>query len=92
MKSHGVLTLIWRADGLDEVVGALRTAFGNIAVLPVLPRAGAPAIRVLVRAVKAGRERQINYDALALNDEHGQPTEAAEAVLREGKILNIAEA
>ena len=35
--------------------GALSDEFGSIAVLPVLPRPGAPAIRVLVRAVKAGR-------------------------------------
>jgi tRNA1(Val) A37 N6-methylase TrmN6 len=92
LKPRGALTLIWRADGLDEVVGALRTEFGDIAVQPVLPRAGAPAIRVLVRAVKAGRETQIDYPALVLNDEHGQPTEAAEAVLRGRKTLNIAKA
>jgi tRNA1(Val) A37 N6-methylase TrmN6 len=91
LKSRGVLTLIWRADELNEVLGTLGHAFGDIAVLPVLPRAGAPAIRVLVRAVKAGSGPQIDYPALALNDEHGQPTAAAETVLREGKILNIAQ-
>jgi len=90
LKPRGVLTLIWRADGLNEVLGALRPAFGDIAVLPVLPRAGAPAIRVLVRAVKGGSGRQIDYPALTLNDGHGQPTATAEAVLRGGKTLNIA--
>ncbi len=92
LKPHGVLTLIWRADGLDEVVDALLTAFGSIAVLPVLPREGAPAIRVLVRAIKSANGPQTAYPALTLNDEHGQPTAAAEAVLREGKTLNIADA
>ena len=33
---------------------ALADEFGAIAVLPVAPREGAPAIRVLVRAVKGG--------------------------------------
>jgi tRNA1(Val) A37 N6-methylase TrmN6 len=89
LKSRGVLTLIWRADGLDDVLGALRPVFGDIAVLPVLPRAGAPAIRVLVRAVKAGSGTQMDHPPLALNDEHGQPTLAAEAVLRGGKTLDI---
>ena len=92
LKSHGVLTLIWRADGLDEVADALRTTFGNIAVLPVHPREGAPAIRVLVRAVKDANGRQTAYPALTLTDEHGRPTAAAEAMLREGKTLNIADA
>lgn len=92
LKPHGVLTLIWRADGLDDVLDALRPAFGSTAVLPVHPRAGAPAIRVLVRAVKAPGTARIIYPAFTLNDEHDQPTAAAEAVLRAGKTLNIAEA
>jgi tRNA1(Val) A37 N6-methylase TrmN6 len=91
LKPQGVLTLIWRADGLDEVFGALRLGFGSIAVLPVHPREGAPPIRVLVRAVKGGRAPHVDYPALVLNDEHGRPTAAAEGVLRGGKTLNIAE-
>ena len=41
--------------GWPEVLSALAGEFGSVAVLPVLPRAGAPAIRVLVRAVKGGK-------------------------------------
>ncbi|MFZ3249339.1 MAG: methyltransferase [Pseudolabrys sp.] len=92
LKPRGILTLIWRADGLDEVLGGLRPAFGDIAVLPVLSREGAPPIRVLVRAVKAASGPLVNHPALVLNDDDGQPTAAAEAVLREGKTLNIADA
>jgi tRNA1(Val) A37 N6-methylase TrmN6 len=92
LKAHGVLTLIWRADGLDEVLGALKISFGDTAVLPVLPRAEAPAIRVLVRAVKGAGGTRTDFPALALNDENGQPTPAAEAVLRNGKTLTIADA
>ena len=91
LKLHGVLTLIWRADGLDAVLGALRPEFGNIAVLPVHPRPGAPPIRVLVRAVKGGNGAQATCEALVLNDERGQPTDAAEAVLRAGKTLDMAD-
>jgi tRNA1(Val) A37 N6-methylase TrmN6 len=91
LKPHGVLTLIWRADGLDAVLGALRPEFGSIAVLPVQPRPGVPPIRVLVRAVKGGNGAQATCEALVLNDERGQPTDAAEAVLRAGKTLDMAE-
>jgi tRNA1(Val) A37 N6-methylase TrmN6 len=91
LKPQGVLTLIWRADALADVQEALAGRFGGIAVLPVLPRSGASAIRVLVRAVKAGRRAPVNYPALILNDERGRPTAAAEAVLRSGGTLGIAD-
>lgn len=91
LKPQGVLTLIWRADGLPEVREALKNAFGSVAVLPVLPRDGADAIRVLVRAVKSGAAgEETLYPALSLNDAQGKPTGAAEAVLRAGEALSIA--
>jgi tRNA1(Val) A37 N6-methylase TrmN6 len=46
---------------------------------------------VLVRAAKGGRAGQTTCPALVLNDERGQPTDAAEAVLRAGKTLDIVE-
>lgn len=92
LKPQGMLTLIWRADGLDEVLRALEPAFGSIAVLPVHPRSGALPIRVLVRAVKGGRGARVACPGLILNDGAGQPTAAAEAVLRYGDALDITEA
>ena len=89
LKPQGVLTLIWRADGLNEVLDALRPEFGGIGVLPAVPRAGASAIRVLVRAAKGGRGARIDYPAFILNDAYGRPTAAAEAVLRGGETLKI---
>jgi len=88
---QGVVTLIWRAEGLPDVLNALAGEFGSIGVLPVLPRAGSQPIRVLVRAVKGGQAKLADYPALILNDDHGKPTAAAEAVLRGGKTLRIAE-
>ena len=90
LKPLGVLTLIWRADGLAEVREALSAAFGGIVVLPVLPREGAEAIRVLVCAVKGGTGPEAVYPALALNDAQNRPTAAAEAVLRSGEALALA--
>jgi tRNA1(Val) A37 N6-methylase TrmN6 len=89
LKPQGVLTLIWRADALAEVQNALTAEFGGIAVLPVHPRPDAPAIRVLVRAVKSGRGAPLTCPALILNDQHGHPSAAAEAVLRGGETLSI---
>jgi tRNA1(Val) A37 N6-methylase TrmN6 len=91
LKPGGVLTLIWRADELEEVLGALAGAFGGLAVLPVAPRAGATAIRVLVRAVKGGTAKPVHLPALILNDAQGRPTQDAEAVLRGGQPLALTE-
>jgi tRNA1(Val) A37 N6-methylase TrmN6 len=89
LHSAGTLTLIWRADGLAEVLAALDGRFGGIAVLPVHGRAGQPAIRILVRASKGSRGPLALLPGLPLNDEDGRPSAAAEAVLRGGAALPL---
>ncbi|HZD92575.1 MAG TPA: methyltransferase [Pseudolabrys sp.] len=90
LKPGGVLTLIWRADGLDGVLAALGNGFGFVTVLPVLPHPERPAIRVLVRAVKGGEGGRAHLPPLVLNDVAGRPSAAAEAVLRHGETLPLA--
>jgi tRNA1(Val) A37 N6-methylase TrmN6 len=90
LKPGGVLTLIWRADELDEVLAALGDSFGDVAVLPVLPGPDRPAIRVLVRAVKGGQGNLTHLPPLVLNDAEGRPSAEAEAVLRGGGTLPLA--
>lgn len=93
LAPRGVVTLIWRADGLADVLAALsRAAFGAIAVLPVHARPQQAAIRVLVRAVKASRAPLALLPAFALADAGGRPTPQAEAVLRHGATLPLAQA
>ena len=55
LKSSGALTMIWRADGLAEVLVALERGFGGLVVQPVHATLEGAAIRILVRAVKGGR-------------------------------------
>jgi tRNA1(Val) A37 N6-methylase TrmN6 len=91
LKPHGVLTLIFAAERLAELLDALSGAFGDIAVLPVKPRADRDPIRVLVRAVKGGARGRSDRAALVLNDAENRPTAAAEAILRGGQTLTLAE-
>lgn len=81
LKSGGALTLIWRADGLAEVLAALGRGFGSLAIVPVHPDLGSPAIRVLVRAIKGGRAPLEILPALVLNDASGLPTAEVQDVL-----------
>jgi tRNA1(Val) A37 N6-methylase TrmN6 len=89
LHSAGTLTLIWRADGLGEVLSTLNERFGGIAILPVHGRADQAAIRILVRANKGSRAPLVLLPGLALNDEEGRPTAEAEAVLRGGESLSL---
>jgi tRNA1(Val) A37 N6-methylase TrmN6 len=90
LHSAGALTLIWRADGLAEVLAALGDRFGDVAILPVHGRGGQPAIRVLLRARKGSRAPLVLLPGLMLKDENGKPTAAAEAVLRNAEALPFA--
>jgi len=87
LRARGTLTLIWRADGLSDVLAALAPAFGALAVTPVHPVADKPAIRILVTAVKGSRAALSLLPPLVLADASGRPTAAAEAVLRDGATL-----
>ncbi|HTC02842.1 MAG TPA: methyltransferase [Xanthobacteraceae bacterium] len=89
LRGDGVVTLIWRADGLADVLAALNKDFGAITVLPVHPKPGAAAIRVLVRATKASRAPLALLPGFLLADADGKPTAAAEAVLRKGEALSL---
>ncbi len=90
LKSGGVLTLIWRADGIAEVLAALDRGFGSLAIQPVHGEAGAPAIRILVRAVKGGRAPTQILPALMLRDESGLPNKEVSEVLAGNGVLPLA--
>jgi tRNA1(Val) A37 N6-methylase TrmN6 len=90
LKSGGVLTLIWRADGLAEVLAALDRGFGNLAILPVHGDAKKPAIRVLVRAVKGGKAPTQMHAALVLNNESTMPNKQVQDILAGKGVLPLA--
>jgi tRNA1(Val) A37 N6-methylase TrmN6 len=91
LHSAGTLTMIWRADGLADVLAALPPRFGGIAILPVHGRAGQPAIRVIVRASKASRAPLSLFPGLVLNGADSRPTAEAERVLRHAEALPLAD-
>jgi tRNA1(Val) A37 N6-methylase TrmN6 len=91
LHSAGSVTLIWRADGLGEVLAVLGERFGGVVVRPVHGRAGQPAIRVLVCAHKGSRAPLMILPGLMLNDEDGKPTAEAEAILRNAQALPMSD-
>ncbi len=90
LKSGGMLSLIWRADGIAEVLAALDRGFGSFVILPVHGDAGKPAIRLLVRATKGGKAPAQMLAGLMLNDESGAPNKAVQDILAGKGVLPLA--
>jgi tRNA1(Val) A37 N6-methylase TrmN6 len=90
LRPQGSLTLIYRADGLADVLNALSGDFGGLSIVPILSRPNAPAIRIVVRAIKGSGGALTLWPGLLLN-EQGRPTAAAESILREGAALSVGE-
>jgi len=83
--SGGFFTAILRADRLGEALAALQPRGVNI--LPLWPRAGMSAKRVILVARKGSRAPQALLPGLALHDAEGRYTAEAEAILRGGASL-----
>jgi tRNA1(Val) A37 N6-methylase TrmN6 len=90
LKTGGVLTLIWRADGVAEVLAALDRGFGSLAILPVHSDVKMPAIRVLIRATKGGKAPTRVLAALLLKDESGLPNKQVQDILAGKGVLPLA--
>ncbi len=90
LKSGGVLAMIWRADGIAEVLAALDRGFGGLAIVPVHADATSPAIRLLVRAIKGGKAPTRVEPALILNDEFARPNQKAQDILAGKGTLPLA--
>jgi len=89
LRPQGALTLIWRADGLADVLAALASDFGAIAIMPVYPKPAAAAIRILVSAAKTSDAPLSLLPGLVLADSDNKPSAQADAILRDGAALGL---
>jgi tRNA1(Val) A37 N6-methylase TrmN6 len=86
LAHRGSLTLVLPAGRFDDGVTALRTAgCGSLAMLPLWPRRGVAAKRVLLAARRGGRGPARLLPGLVL---HGEEAEAA-AILRDATALTV---
>lgn len=88
LKPGGTLVVIFRADRLDALLAAMRERFGGLTILPVAPRAGKPALRVVVRGILGSRAPASLLPPFTLHETAGG-TYLPEAgrILREGAAL-----
>ena len=92
LNPGGWLTLIQLADRLPDILAGL-AGFGSVAVLPLIPRPGRAATRVVIRARKGARGPFRLLAPVVMHDgpEHDGDREnyspALRAVLRDGAAL-----
>ena len=89
-RSRGSVTIIHRADRLEDLLAAMKEDLGDLAVFPLWPgKNGKPAKRVLVRGRKGVSAPLRLLPGLVLHGPRGGYTDAAEEVLRHAGQLVI---
>jgi tRNA1(Val) A37 N6-methylase TrmN6 len=68
----GEFVIVYPAQGLSALLAAMAPRFGAVTVLPISPRPGAPATRVLVRGKKGSRAPLTLLAGRALHGEDGR--------------------
>lgn len=86
LKPRGRLVMIHRADALPQILASLATGFGGVAIRPVYPKEGTPAIRVLVSAIAQSKAPASLLPGLVLHEADGRFTAIVEAISRGGAL------
>jgi tRNA1(Val) A37 N6-methylase TrmN6 len=68
VRPRGGLAVIARPQSLEPILTALGGRFGKVEIMPVQPRPDAPAIRIVVRAVRASKALLSLLPALSLHE------------------------
>ncbi len=78
----GVFAMIHRAEALGDCLAALEARVGGVAILPVSPRDGAAATRVLLRGTKGSKAPLSILPPLILHRSDGAYAPLADSILR----------
>jgi len=81
-RPGGHCLMIHRAEALGEIVDALAPRFGRLTLLPLHPRDGVPAIRLIVAGIKGSRAPLRLLPGLVLHGADGRFRPEIDAILR----------
>lgn len=90
LKPRGELAIVHQAERLDDVLAAMTPSFGAIEVIPLWPKPGRVAKRVLVRGEKGRKTRLALLPGLVLHREDGEFTARARRILFDAMGLDAA--
>ena len=87
LKSEGFFAIIHRAERLADIIATVNGHAGEVKVIPLWPKAGQPAKRVIVTAKKGRKSPSMIHPGLVLHQENGDFTAEAETILRNAAPL-----
>jgi tRNA1(Val) A37 N6-methylase TrmN6 len=85
---RGKAVMVHKVEALDQVLAAFQQRFGAIRILPLHPRSGAPAHRVIVEGTKGSRAPLQLLSGFVLHADGNDFTPAAQAILKGGSGLS----
>jgi tRNA1(Val) A37 N6-methylase TrmN6 len=89
VRPKGTVTFVHRADRIDALLSQIAGRAGEVVIYPLWPGQGRAAGRILVRARKQVAAPARLATGLVLHEVDGRLSPAAEAVLREGRGLEL---
>ncbi len=89
LKPKGGLTIIHRADRIDEILSLLYGRAGDVTIIPLFPFAGRDAKRVIIRAQKSTNGVAKLTAGLILHAENNRYTKQTDNILRHNAGLFI---
>ena len=87
LKPEGLFAIIHRAERLADIITTVNSRAGEVRVIPLWPKAGQSAKRVIVTAKKGRKSPSSVQPGLVLHQENGDFTPETEAILRHGRPL-----
>lgn len=89
LKTKGRITLVNRAEALPATLAALDYRAGEIVIVPLWPKAGEAARRVIVTARKGAKTGAKLHPGFVLHEADGSFTSMIDAALRKGAALEV---
>lgn len=86
-KPGGTATVIHTAEAVPQLLAAFEGRFGALRLIPLYPKAGAAAIRVILCGTKGSRAPFSLLPGMVLHEDDGTPSQAAKAILRNAQRL-----
>ncbi len=87
LRPNGCLVAIHRADALGDLLAATSGRLGALRVLPVFPREGEKAMRVILRGRKGSKGPLALLPGLVLHQADGRFTPLADDIHRHGRRI-----
>ena len=89
-RPGGTVTMIHRTSRLPDILAGWKEGAGDVVIIPLWPKAGLPARRIIVQAKVGSKGPMILHHGLQLHQHNGADTDKAQAILRGGMALDLA--